>query len=145
MWAMPLLPLSSVAYAWLVEFKVHVAAVCVALFFAGFLSVSVYTLSISLSPKLIRIAHSWIYSSTLAYVVDANVGRSSTAVACNSCFRGSLGFVAAEIAVPLQNSIGDGGLYTVWGGLLVLASGLIWLLIRKGKEWREKDALKTKN
>jgi len=47
---------------------------------------------------------SWIYSSTLAYMVDANVGRSSTAVASNSFVRGFAGFVAAEIAVPLQVS-----------------------------------------
>ena len=46
----------------------------------------------------------WIYTSTLAYIVDANVGRSSTAVATNSSFRGLSAFVAAEIAVPLQVS-----------------------------------------
>ena len=44
----------------------------------------------------------WIYASTLAYIVDANIGRSSQAVAVNSQFRGVLAFVAAEIAVPLQ-------------------------------------------
>lgn len=44
----------------------------------------------------------WIYSSTLAYIVDANNGRSSTAVACNSSFRGIAGCVAVEVAVPLQ-------------------------------------------
>ena len=43
-----------------------------------------------------------IYSSTLAYIVDANVGRSSAAVASNSFFRGVSAFVATEIAVPLQ-------------------------------------------
>ena len=53
-------------------------------------------------PDINSIFYSSIYSSTLAYIVDANVGRSSSAVALNSCFRGSLGFVAAEIAVPLQ-------------------------------------------
>ena len=45
---------------------------------------------------------SWIYSSSLAYVVDANVGRSSTAAAANSAFRGIFAFIATEIAVPLQ-------------------------------------------
>lgn len=45
---------------------------------------------------------SWTYSSSLAYIVDANVGRSSTAVAANSAFRGIFAFVATEIAVPLQ-------------------------------------------
>ncbi len=45
---------------------------------------------------------SWIYASTIAYIVDANNGRSSTAVAANSAFRGLFAFVATEIAVPLQ-------------------------------------------
>lgn len=44
----------------------------------------------------------WIYSSTLAYIVDANVGRSSSAVAASSVFRGTAGFVMTEVAVPLQ-------------------------------------------
>ncbi|KAG6379084.1 vacuolar DHA amino acid exporter [Boletus reticuloceps] len=46
----------------------------------------------------------WIYTSTLAYIVDANTGRSSTAVAMNSAYRGILAFIAAEIAIPLQVS-----------------------------------------
>jgi hypothetical protein len=52
----------------------------------------------------------WIYTSTLAYIVDANVGRSSTAVATNSSFRGLFAFIAAEIAVPLQVSQHRGSL-----------------------------------
>lgn len=46
-----------------------------------------------------------IYASTLAYIVDANGGRSSLAVATNSFFRGVSAFVAIEIAVPLQVSL----------------------------------------
>lgn len=79
----------------------------------------------------------WIYASTLAYIVDANTGRSSTAVATNSLFRGVFGFIAAEVAAPLQNAIGDGGLYTLWAGLLIVSDLLIWLLLVKGKKWRE--------
>ncbi|TDL23222.1 MFS general substrate transporter [Rickenella mellea] len=117
-YAMPFLPLSCVAYAWLCQEKVHVAAVCVSLFLAGFFTI-------------------WIYSSTLAYIVDANTGRSSTAIATNSSFRGIAGFVAAEVAAPLQDSIGDGGLYTIWAGLLVITELLILLVIWKGEKWRE--------
>lgn len=43
-----------------------------------------------------------MYSSTLAYIVDANNGRSATAVATNSAFRGVFAFIATEIAVPMQ-------------------------------------------
>ena len=45
---------------------------------------------------------SFIYTSTLAYIVDANTGRSSSAVAANSFFRGLTAFIATEVAVPLQ-------------------------------------------
>jgi hypothetical protein len=47
---------------------------------------------------------SWIYASMLAYIVDANNGRSATAAAANSAFRGVLAFVATETAVPMQVS-----------------------------------------
>lgn len=43
-----------------------------------------------------------MYATSLAYIVDANTGRSSSAVASNSAFRGTMAFVAVEVAVPLQ-------------------------------------------
>ncbi|EPT00310.1 hypothetical protein FOMPIDRAFT_1123038 [Fomitopsis schrenkii] len=119
LYPMLFLPASIIAYGWVCEEHVHVSAVCVMLFLSGFLMIT-------------------IYSSTLAYIVDANVGRSSSAVSTNSCVRGLSGFVAAEIAVPLQNSLGDGGLYSLWGGLVVIAELLIILVLWKGKAWRER-------
>jgi transcription antitermination factor NusG len=44
----------------------------------------------------------WTYSSTLTYVVDANPGRSSSAIATINSFRGMTGFVVAEVSAPLQ-------------------------------------------
>ena len=46
-----------------------------------------------------------MYASTLAYIVDANVGWSGSAVAASNSFRGLFAFVAAEVAVPLQVSL----------------------------------------
>jgi len=115
---MPLLPASVLAYAWVADKHVHIAAIVTTLFFAGFASL-------------------WIYASTLAYVVDANAGRSSTAVATNSFSRGIAGFAAAEVAVPLQITIGDGGLYTIWAILCVALEITIIVVIRRGKKWRE--------
>ncbi|KAG1879247.1 vacuolar DHA amino acid exporter [Suillus subluteus] len=123
--AMVWLPLSVIGYAWVCQERVNVAAICVMLFLAGFSSI-------------------WIYTSTLAYIVDANTGRSSTAVAANSSFRGLFAFVAVEIAVPLQDSIGDGGLYTLWAGLLVIANCLILLVLYKGRKWREASVEREK-
>ncbi|TFY83415.1 hypothetical protein EWM64_g590 [Hericium alpestre] len=116
---MPFFPISAIAYGWLAEKHVHIAAVCVALFFSGFFSI-------------------WIYSSTLAYIVDANNGRSSSAVATNSCFRGTTAFVFAEIAVPLRNAMGEGGLYSLWTGLIIICEILVLLVLYKGGAWREK-------
>ncbi|KAF9230559.1 vacuolar DHA amino acid exporter [Melanogaster broomeanus] len=117
--AMWFLPPSLVGYAWVCQERVNVAAICVMLFLAGFFPCE------------------WIYASTLAYIVDANTGRSSSAVATNSSFRGTSAFVAAEIAVPLQDALGDGGLYTLWAGLMLIAQLLILLVLYRGKQWRE--------
>ncbi|KAF8257483.1 MFS general substrate transporter [Lactarius quietus] len=128
--AMVFLPLSVIAYAWLAQERIHVAALCNALFFMGFFS-------------------TWIYSSTFAYIIDANPGRSSEAVSANSCFRGFTAFVLTEVAVPLQDSMGDGGLYTLWAGILVLCELLFWLVRLRGGAWREAasadDGEKPKN
>ncbi|KAG1836290.1 MFS general substrate transporter [Suillus subalutaceus] len=118
-------PLSVIGYAWVCQERVSIAAVCVMLFLAGFLSV-------------------WTYTSILAYLVDANTGRSSMAVATNSFVRGLFAFVAAEIAVPLQDTIGDGGLYTLWAGLMVVVQCMILLVLYKGRNWREASVEREK-
>ncbi|KAH8082849.1 MFS general substrate transporter [Cristinia sonorae] len=106
-----ILPSSNLAYAWVSDKHAHIAALCISLFFAGFSSI-------------------WIYSCSLAYMVDANVGR--------SCVRGTFGFVAAEVAVPLQDAIRDGGLYTLWAGLMLVSELLLLLVMWKGQGWRER-------
>ncbi|KAH7099006.1 vacuolar DHA amino acid exporter [Auriculariales sp. MPI-PUGE-AT-0066] len=117
--AMLWLPPAVICYAWFAEKHLHIAAISATLFVAGFTSI-------------------WVYSSTLAYIVDANVGRSSIAVATNSFFRGVGAFVSAEIAVPLQDGIGDAGLYMIWAGLVIVMELLLLLLAKKGTMWREK-------
>ncbi|KAI0775515.1 vacuolar DHA amino acid exporter [Trametes elegans] len=122
---MVFLPPSVIAYGWVCQQHVNVGAICVMLFLSGFFSIC-------------------IYSSTLAYIVDANTGRSSSAVATNSAFRGLSAFVAAEVAVPLQDSIGDGGLYSLWTGLMILSELLILLVWWKGGAWRQKWEIKER-
>lgn len=38
----------------------------------------------------------------------------------------------------MQTTIGDGGTYTLWGGLVLIAELLIVLVWWKGKAWRER-------
>ena len=82
----------------------------------------------------------WMYASTVAYVVDANPGRSCSAVAANSSFLGALAFITTMIAVPLQDAVGDGWLYTVFAVLVVVMELLIVLVLHKGVSWREREA-----
>lgn len=98
--AMLWLPPSVVGYAWVCEKHVNVAVICIMLVLIGFTSMSVNQLSIIVIA--LTSTFRWMYSSTLAYLVDANPGRSSTAVATNSSFRGSLAFLSVMTAVPLQ-------------------------------------------
>ncbi|ORY32921.1 major facilitator superfamily domain-containing protein [Naematelia encephala] len=117
---MPLVISAFLAYGWCADKHVHIAGIVVTLFFCG--------MGLML-----------IYSSTLAYLVDANPGRSASAVSCNSFMRGTFGCILSQVALPIQNAIGDGGLYTLFAGLLCLSCSGIGLLIWKGQEWRSPE------
>ncbi|KAL4266522.1 MFS transporter superfamily protein [Pleurotus pulmonarius] len=117
---MVLLPPCILGFGWVSQQHLPIAAMCAFLFLNGFFSI-------------------WIYASTLAYILDANNGRSSTAVAANSTFRGLFAFFATEIAVPLQDAVGDGWMYTIWGMIMVATEFLIFIVIWKGGKWREQS------
>lgn len=115
---MLLCPPSFIGYAWSAYYKSHIAIPILFLIPLGF---SIF----------------WIYASTLSYVIDSNVGRSSNAVACNGVFRGFFAFVASEVAVPLQDTVGDGALYTGWAILLTIAQLALMVVAYKGERWRD--------
>ena len=117
---MLIIPPAVIAYAWIADQHLHWASAVVTLFISGF-------------------GVLFIYASSLAYLVDANPGRSVAATASNSSFRGFAGMIAAEIASPLQERIGDGGLYSIWAGLLIVMELMIQLVIWRGRHWREAE------
>lgn len=45
---------------------------------------------------------------------------------------------AAFLILTAQDSIKDGGLYTLWAGLLLIAELLLLLVMWKGQSWRQK-------
>ncbi|KAJ7579252.1 major facilitator superfamily domain-containing protein [Mycena floridula] len=116
-YTMFILPAFVLGLAWVTEKRLHIAVLTVMLFFSGTFTVAVY-------------------SATLAYIVDANAGRSSVTVAMNSFFRGITAFVAVEISVPIQDSLGDGWMYTIFAGLLCVVALLLATVKRKGEHWR---------
>ncbi|KAG2131816.1 major facilitator superfamily domain-containing protein, partial [Suillus clintonianus] len=123
--AMLWLPPSVIGYGWVCDKHLNVAVICVMLVFVGFSSI-------------------WMYASTLSYLVDANPGRSCAAVATNSSFRGTLAFISAMTAVPLQNAWGDGILFTAWACVLAIAELLIIIVVYKGESWRNENEEKER-
>ncbi|KAE8221824.1 hypothetical protein CF319_g4884 [Tilletia indica] len=110
-------PICYIAYGWTVQYSVNIAAVCVVLVLLGTAQFSVY-------------------ACTLSYVVDSNKGRGSSAVACNSAFRGSVAFVASEIAIYLLNAMGNGWLYTGWAIALGTTQLALFFVAFQGPRWR---------
>jgi hypothetical protein len=60
----------------------------------------------------------------------------SPAAATNSFFRLFSAFVFTEAAVPMQNSLGDGGLYSLWAVIVIICEVLILLVRARGERWR---------
>ncbi|CAD6892230.1 unnamed protein product [Tilletia laevis] len=110
-------PITYIAYGWAVQYSAKIAAVCVTLVLLGTAQFSVY-------------------ACTLSYVVDSNKGRGSSAVACNSAFRGSVAFVASEIAIYLLNAMGNGWLYTGWALALGFTQLVLFFVAFQGPRWR---------
>ena len=87
-YVLPFAPLLLLAYGFTITQQVHVAGPIIILFFLGVATIA-------------------IYSSLLAYVVDANPGQASSAVSCNSLLRGGLAAIASQVAEPAIKKIHD--------------------------------------
>lgn len=120
--AMYFIPTSMLVYAWTVQYHKNVALPLIALFILG--------------TGII-----WVYASTLAFIVDSNPGRSTSAVACNSLARGSLAAIASLIAEPLIGVITQGWFYTGFAVLLTAALISLTLVASRGRAWREREEL----
>jgi hypothetical protein len=104
---MPVMVASFLVYAWTSDKKTNVAGPIVALVFGGFSLMSAEDVLCRIASIAdIYLRHlRVIYASTLAYLVDANPGRSSSAIACNSFFRGTFAFVASQVALPIRDQL----------------------------------------
>lgn len=114
-----LYPLALIFFGWTAQHKLHWALPLVGTFLFG-------------------IASMIIFGTTMTYLVDALPGRGSSATAVSNLVRMILAAVATFVGEPLQNALGFGWLYTMWGLLGLALVSLLVLLRRNGKAWREK-------
>ncbi|KAF9902903.1 hypothetical protein EC991_004375 [Linnemannia zychae] len=123
-----LLPLGLMLYGWSVQKGLPLACALVGIFLVGF-------------------GMMMVYSSTTTTIVDANSegNMATSAVACNSFARGVLGGIAGFLALPMEDGMGSGWLYTFWAIMTVVGSaGLVVLMVR-APIWRQKAADKALN
>ncbi|KAI8341685.1 major facilitator superfamily domain-containing protein [Chlamydoabsidia padenii] len=105
-----------IAYGWCTRENVHYAFALVAIFF---LSIGLMTPTVVVNT----------------YMVDSFKGKSAAVMACSSLVRFSFAGIGSLIASDLQHALGDGILFTVCGGLLILLSTSIFYIKSRPQKW----------
>ena len=75
-------------------------------------------------------------------LVDSYPTRSAPASAANNFTRCLLGAGATAAIQPMLESMGRGGCFSFVGGVLLLVSPLMWVLVKFGPEWRRQRFLR---
>lgn len=117
-----------IAYGWLLQYAVPVAAPIVVLFFLGYLSIA------SFNPLAILI-------------VDLHPKSAGTATAAMNLVRCLLGAGASAVVLPMLDKMGRGWAYTFLGlvqvGVLPLLGAIIWWGPRWRARQRKRDEMKS--
>ena len=109
--------ISTVIYGWILHYRVSVAGPIIMLFVQGFALVA--------STQCISIL-----------IVDINPGLAGTATAAFNLIRCLLGAGATALILPITDKLGLGWSYTLIGGVYVLLSPMLWVVVRWGPRWR---------
>jgi MFS family permease len=116
---------STVIYGWVLHFRVSVAGPVIMLFVQGFALVA--------STQCISIL-----------IVDINPGLAGTATAAFNLIRCLLGAASTALIIPMTNKMGLGWSYTLIGGVYVLLSPMLWVVVTWGPGWRRERAEKER-
>lgn len=106
-----------IAYSWLIDRDVHMAAPLVTLFFLGNASTGTSNILCML-------------------IIDLHSHQPATAMAALNLFRFAFGAGAVAAGVPLIQAVGIGWMGTAFALLALIASPALWLVYFHGHEWR---------
>jgi hypothetical protein len=109
-----------IAYGWLMEYKIHVAAVLVIIFI------------------LANVITGALVANT-ALLTDINLGDGASLGAAMNLTRCLMGAGGVAAITPLINAIGIGYAATITAGIWVTALPALWLVYNKGYEWRKAE------
>lgn len=84
-----------------------------------------------------------VIGATVTYLVDSLPGKGATGVALNNLIRQILGAVATFVVEPALRGVGPGILFSILMAILLVASGLLYILKWKGTYFRENYNIST--
>lgn len=113
-----------IAFGWVLEFNVHVAAPVIILFFLG-----------------LGLTSAFNTVSTL--LVDLYPDRAATATASNNFTRCLLGAGATAVIIPMLDAMGRGWCFTFVALVMMATTPMLMILIRFGPKWREERRNRT--
>ena len=117
----PLLAISTcvtISWGWAIEYHAHLAVPCVLLFLMGIGLVG-------------------FNNVVNVLIVDIHPTKAGSAVAANNLTRCLLGAASSAAIVPMIDAWGAGWAFTFIGGLFLVFSPSMWLVMRKGIQWRK--------
>lgn len=112
-----------VAFGWILQYKLHVYAPLIVLFFLGYCSSGAAAVCNNL-------------------IVDLYPSAPSTATAANNLFRCLLGAGATALVIPMIDAMGLGWTFTFDALVLAVISPVLFALIKFGPKWREEIRVK---
>ncbi|KAI0150766.1 MFS general substrate transporter [Xylariaceae sp. FL1272] len=112
-----------IGWGWSLQYKAHLAVEIILLFFVG--------LAVTGFSNLL---------STI--IVDINPGVAGAATAANNLTRCLVGAGATAATNPLIDAVGSGWAFTIIAFLFTALSPCLWLVLKKGIDWRREKAEK---
>ncbi|KAK7001453.1 MFS domain-containing protein [Favolaschia claudopus] len=106
-----------IAYGWCIEEKVNLAGPLIFL-----IGVGIFTMT--------------ILNATQTLILDLAPDQGSSVTACNNLMRCGLSAAMVAVIQLIIDAIGVGWTFVLLGGLCVLGTPLIWVVIRIGPGWR---------
>ena len=114
------------AYGWVLQFEVHLAAPLILLFVIGLCLVGSYDVM-------------------CVMLVDLYPESPATATAANNLVRCLLGAGGTGVIIQMIDSMGRGWCFTFIAAVLILASPMLWVEVKWGPRWREERRIRVEN
>jgi predicted MFS family arabinose efflux permease len=129
--------LAFIAYGWCIQEEVHFAYGLVCQFISKLLSffpVRNYC-PVTYSMNIVGLAVTVPNITINTYLVDCFRKKGASAMACNNFARYITAGIGSLVASDILRALGTGPLFTMCGGLILLASINLLVLMKYGKKW----------